>query len=41
LTGRAPALTIPSYLSPGWLLIDPTFPPLRGKPRFEKLVAAR
>jgi hypothetical protein len=27
------------YLSPGWLKIDPTFAPLRGNPRFERLVA--
>jgi hypothetical protein len=28
------------YLSPGWLKIDPTFTPLRGNPRFERLVEA-
>ena len=31
----------PYYLSPGWLRIDPNFQPLRGNPRFEKLIAAR
>ena len=34
-----PLLRIPYYLSPGWLKIDPTFTPLRGNPRFERLVA--
>ena len=33
-----PLLEIPYYLSPGWLKIDPTFNPLRGNPRFERLV---
>jgi TolB-like protein/DNA-binding SARP family transcriptional activator len=32
-------LRIPYYLSPAWLKIDPTFAPLRGNPRFERLVA--
>jgi tetratricopeptide (TPR) repeat protein len=34
-----PLLKIPYYLSPGWLKIDPTFAPLRGNPRFQRLVA--
>jgi tetratricopeptide (TPR) repeat protein len=36
-----PLLKTPYYLSPGWLKIDPTFAPLRGNPRFERLVATR
>jgi len=34
-----PLLRIPYYVSPRWLKIDPAFAPLRGNPRFEKLVA--
>ena len=34
-------LARPYYLSPGWLRIEPTFAPLKGNPRFEKLIAAR
>jgi serine/threonine-protein kinase len=34
-----PFLKIPYYLSPVWLRIDPTFAPLAGNPRFERLIA--
>ena len=33
-----PLLKIPYYLSSGWLKIDPNFAPLRGNPRFVRLV---
>jgi TolB-like protein/Flp pilus assembly protein TadD len=36
-----PLLTIPYYLTPSWLKIDPTFAPLRGNPRYERLVASK
>jgi tetratricopeptide (TPR) repeat protein len=34
-----PLLQIPYFISPGWLRIDPNFAPLKGNPRFEKLIA--
>jgi TolB-like protein/Tfp pilus assembly protein PilF len=30
-------MSVPYYLSPAWLRIDPEFVPLRGNPRFERL----
>jgi serine/threonine-protein kinase len=36
-----PLLKMPYHLSPGWLRIDPTFAPLKGNPRFERLVGGR
>ena len=39
LDGLEPLLRIPFYLSPGWLRLDPSFAPVRGHERFERLVA--
>jgi hypothetical protein len=35
-----PLLRTPYFLSPAWLRIDPNFAPLKGNPRFERLIAA-
>ena len=32
-------LKMPYFLSPGWLRIDPNFAPLKGNPRFRRLIA--
>jgi tetratricopeptide (TPR) repeat protein len=36
-----PLLQVPYYLSPGWLRIDPNFAPLKGNPRFQRLIASK
>jgi len=33
-----PLLKMPYLLSPAWLRVDPTFAPLKGNPRFERLI---
>jgi Flp pilus assembly protein TadD len=39
VTALEPLLQIPFYITPGWLRVDPTFAPLKGNPRFERLIA--
>jgi hypothetical protein len=34
-------LAKPYVISPAWLQVDPTWAPLTGDPRFERLIAAR
>jgi tetratricopeptide (TPR) repeat protein len=34
-------LAMPGNLTPGWLRTDPTYAPLRGNPRFERLVSGQ
>jgi eukaryotic-like serine/threonine-protein kinase len=36
-----PLLKMNYYLSPAWLRIDPNFAPLKGNPRFERLIATK
>jgi tetratricopeptide (TPR) repeat protein len=38
LDGLEALLGVPYYLTPGWLVIDPNFAPLKGNPRFEKML---
>jgi hypothetical protein len=33
-----PLLRVPFYISRGWLRLDPMFRPLRGNPRFQRLI---
>jgi TolB-like protein/tetratricopeptide (TPR) repeat protein len=41
LDALEPLLRIPCFLSPAWLAVDPMFAPLKGNPRFEKLLKAK
>jgi serine/threonine-protein kinase len=34
------ALKVPSYITAGWVQVDPHYAPLRGNPRFERIVAS-